>query len=110
MNNNDENKINKDEMTEKKGIGLQRTVGLSSGVSIIIGTMIGIIIAKTKEWFYFNFHYTKGSGIFVSPKGVLAATESIGLCLVLWFLCGVVSFLGKKKFNFFCIVSFNNFF
>ena len=59
----------------KKGVGLQRTVGLSSGISIIIGTMIG-------------------SGIFVSPKGVLAASESIGLCLIIWFLCGLVSLLG----------------
>ena len=59
----------------KKNIGLQRTVGLSAGISIIIGNMIG-------------------SGIFVSPKSVLSASNSIGLCLIIWVLCGVVSLLG----------------
>jgi len=60
---------------EAPKVGLQRTVGLASGISIIIGTMIG-------------------SGIFVSPKGVLYASGSIGLCLIIWVLCGIVSLLG----------------
>ncbi|CAF5226220.1 unnamed protein product, partial [Rotaria magnacalcarata] len=34
------------------------------------------------------------SGIFISPKGVLKETESIGLCLVVWVLCGLISILG----------------
>ena len=71
----DEHEAKDETKIENKGVGLQRTVGLSSGVSIIIGTMIG-------------------SGIFVSPKGVLEASGSIGLCLILWFLCGLVSLLG----------------
>jgi hypothetical protein len=37
----------------------------------------------------------KGSGIFVSPKGVLTTANSIGQCLVIWFLCGLVSLLGN---------------
>jgi hypothetical protein len=33
---------NSENTKENKPVGLQRTVGLTSGVSIIIGTMIGI--------------------------------------------------------------------
>ncbi|CAF1180369.1 unnamed protein product [Rotaria sordida] len=54
---------------------LKRHLGLFSGISFILGMIIG-------------------SGIFVSPKGVLIQTQSVGLCLVIWVLCGVVSMLG----------------
>ncbi|CAM4956179.1 unnamed protein product [Rotaria socialis] len=58
---------------EKKA--LKRHLGLFSGISFILGMIIG-------------------SGIFISPKGVLKQTESIGLCLVVWVLCGLISILG----------------
>ncbi len=39
-----------------------------------------------------------GSGIFVSPKGVLRETQSIALCLIIWTACGLVSLLGSFYF------------
>ncbi|CAF1122816.1 unnamed protein product [Rotaria sordida] len=58
---------------EKKA--LKRHLGLFSGISFVLGITIG-------------------SGIFISPKGVLRETESVGLCLVIWTLCGFISILG----------------
>ncbi|XP_056014964.1 b(0,+)-type amino acid transporter 1-like [Ostrea edulis] len=50
---------------------LDRHVGLVSGIFLIMGTMIG-------------------SGIFISPKGVLEGAGSVGLGLITWMACGVV--------------------
>lgn len=60
----------------KEDVTLKRHLGLFSGVCFIVGIIIG-------------------SGIFVSPKGVLRETESVGLCLIVWVSCGLVSLLGK---------------
>ncbi|CAF4698840.1 unnamed protein product [Rotaria sp. Silwood1] len=38
-----------------------------------------------------------GTGIFISPKGVLRQTQSVGLCLVIWALCGIVSLLSYTE-------------
>lgn len=36
-----------------------------------------------------------GSGIFVSPSGLLERTGSIGMSFVVWMACGLLSLLGK---------------
>ncbi|CAF1316072.1 unnamed protein product [Rotaria sp. Silwood1] len=59
---------------------LKRHLGLFSGISFVLGMIIG-------------------SGIFISPKGVLRQTESIGLCLVIWVLCGFISILGALCYS-----------
>ncbi|CAL1530268.1 unnamed protein product [Lymnaea stagnalis] len=58
------------EVAEK--VELKRELGLIGATSFVIGNVIG-------------------SGIFISPKGVLAATGSVALCLLVWLIAGIVS-------------------
>eukprot|EP00096_Caligus_rogercresseyi_P007555 TRINITY_DN25469_c0_g1_i1.p1 TRINITY_DN25469_c0_g1~~TRINITY_DN25469_c0_g1_i1.p1 ORF type:complete len:517 (-),score=107.66 TRINITY_DN25469_c0_g1_i1:136-1686(-) len=64
---------------EGKGGGLKRRVDLFSGIALIVGTMIG-------------------SGIFVSPTGLLERTGSVPYSLAVWGFCGVVSMLGALAY------------
>ena len=59
----------------KSSTGMQKTVGLVGGVSIIIGTMIG-------------------SGIFASPRSVAEKTGSVGLNLLVWCGSGLIGMMG----------------
>ena len=61
---------------EDKQVTLKKSVDLFSGIALIVGTMIG-------------------SGIFVSPTGLLERTGSITYSLLVWGLCGLVSMFGK---------------
>lgn len=56
-------------------VRLERRLGLWNGVAIIIGVIVG-------------------SGIFVSPKGVLIASGSVGAALIVWAICGLLSLMG----------------
>ncbi|KAJ8381823.1 hypothetical protein SKAU_G00026010 [Synaphobranchus kaupii] len=54
---------------------LRRRIDLLAAISFIIGTVVG-------------------SGIFIAPKGVLMNSGSVGLSLLVWALCGVLSTFG----------------
>ncbi|XP_040185390.1 B(0,+)-type amino acid transporter 1 [Rana temporaria] len=64
---------------ESDTLQLKKRVGLFSGISLIVGTIIG-------------------SGIFISPKSVLRNTGALGPCLIVWAGCGVIGILGALCF------------
>lgn len=81
-------RVDGDRKEEKAGgeaVHLRREIGLLPAVSFIIGTVVG-------------------SGIFIAPKGVLMNSGSVGLSLLVWALCGVLSMFGETRLLIVCFL------
>lgn len=57
------------------GVKMKKELALIDGVAIIVGIIIG-------------------AGIFVSPKGVLRSSGSVGEAIIVWILSGLLSMIG----------------
>ncbi|KAK6644420.1 hypothetical protein RUM43_000687 [Polyplax serrata] len=61
--------------SSQEKVQMKKELGLLEGVAIILGIIFG-------------------SGIFISPKGVLQEVGSPGFSVLIWILCGVLSMIG----------------
>ena len=61
--------------TSAANVQLARSLRLHNGVAMIVGCIVG-------------------SGIFITPTGVLKEVGSAGASLIVWLICGVISTLG----------------
>nr|XP_006003688.1 PREDICTED: asc-type amino acid transporter 1 [Latimeria chalumnae] len=70
------NNVKSNQDSNPDRVTLKKEIGLISACAIIIGNIIG-------------------SGIFISPKGVLEHSGSVGLALIIWVLGGGITILGS---------------
>lgn len=64
---------------QSEKLELKRQVNLFSAISIVLGSIIG-------------------SGIFITPKGLLEYSGSAPLSIIIWTACGIISLFGALSF------------
>uniref|UniRef100_A0A4W3HGG7 Cystine/glutamate transporter-like n=1 Tax=Callorhinchus milii TaxID=7868 RepID=A0A4W3HGG7_CALMI len=64
---------------KEKTVFLRKKINLFRALSLLIGTIIG-------------------SGIFISPKGVLINSGNVGTSLIIWVSCGILSMFGALSY------------
>ncbi|KAM6436623.1 cystine/glutamate transporter-like isoform 2-T2 [Liasis olivaceus] len=64
---------------KEEAVFLRKKITLLRAFSLLIGSMVG-------------------SGIFISPKGVLKNSGNVGLSLIVWFACGILSMFGALSY------------
>ncbi|KAG7208652.1 hypothetical protein KM043_014857 [Ampulex compressa] len=70
-----ERKVLRADSGSENAVKLKKELGLLDGVAIIVGIIVG-------------------AGIFVSPKGVLKNSGSVGQALIVWIFSGILSLIG----------------
>ncbi|KAG6931834.1 solute carrier family 7 (cationic amino acid transporter, y+ system), member 11, partial [Chelydra serpentina] len=70
---------NAKEEGKKEAVYLRKKITLVRAITLTIGTIVG-------------------SGIFIAPKGVLKNSGNVGLSLVVWLACGVLSLFGALSY------------
>ncbi|XP_041376149.1 b(0,+)-type amino acid transporter 1-like [Gigantopelta aegis] len=71
--------VNGQVVMDQEPLQLKRNIGLVSGIAYIAGMIIG-------------------SGIWITPQGVLRNTGSVGLSLILWCVGGVIAMFGMLTY------------
>ncbi|XP_058047231.1 cystine/glutamate transporter-like isoform X2 [Ahaetulla prasina] len=64
---------------EKDAVFLRRKITLTRAIALAVGSMVG-------------------SGIFISPKGVLQNSGNVGVSLLVWLACGILSLFGALSY------------
>ena len=79
-------------------VGLQRKLGLFSGVSLIVGNIFECSWSVHKPVNHVHCAgIIVGSGIWVTPGFIMTYSESVGIYLIQWAICGFISTLGEHR-------------
>lgn len=87
--------------SEKK-VKLEKNIGLYNGVSLIISVIVGGGIFISPKVIYLHkkcsIRFDSLFLTYIFIKGVIKEVQSIGVSLIIWILCGVISIFGAQTY------------